>query len=142
MAHGKIAFYQPTGVCEFCVDLLYPAGLGEVRYALGPIDVPHYNLYAAAKMNGEPAPGYSSGQAIQAGCRGQGVVAGVGEIETGREVRGRGGVVSGVERQRAEELMRGRGAARVPQCRERPLRLARTRWTSTCCSPSERAPRR
>jgi HAE1 family hydrophobic/amphiphilic exporter-1 len=40
--------------------------LGEVRYALGPIDVPHYNLYAAAKMNGGPAPGYSSGQALAA----------------------------------------------------------------------------
>jgi hydrophobe/amphiphile efflux-1 (HAE1) family protein len=40
--------------------------LGEVRYALGPIDVPHYNLYAAAKINGQPAPGYSSGQALAA----------------------------------------------------------------------------
>lgn len=40
--------------------------LGVVRYALGPIDVPHYNLYAAAKMNGGPAPGYSSGQALVA----------------------------------------------------------------------------
>jgi HAE1 family hydrophobic/amphiphilic exporter-1 len=40
--------------------------LGEVRYALGPIDVPHYNLYAAAKINGAPAPGYSSGQALAA----------------------------------------------------------------------------
>jgi hydrophobe/amphiphile efflux-1 (HAE1) family protein len=40
--------------------------LGEVRYALGPIDVPHYNLYASAKMNGGPAPGYSSGQALAA----------------------------------------------------------------------------
>jgi HAE1 family hydrophobic/amphiphilic exporter-1 len=42
------------------------SSLGEVRYALGPIDVPHYNLYASAKMNGGPAPGYSSGQAIAA----------------------------------------------------------------------------
>jgi hydrophobe/amphiphile efflux-1 (HAE1) family protein len=40
--------------------------LGEVRYALGPIDVPHYNLYASAKMNGGPARGYSSGQALAA----------------------------------------------------------------------------
>ncbi len=40
--------------------------LGEVRYALGPIDVPHYNLYGAAKMNGGPAPGFSSGQALAA----------------------------------------------------------------------------
>jgi HAE1 family hydrophobic/amphiphilic exporter-1 len=42
------------------------SSLGEVRYALGPIDVPHYNLYAAAKINGQPAPGYSSGQALVA----------------------------------------------------------------------------
>ena len=42
------------------------SSLGEVKYALGPIDVPHYNLYTSAKINGEPAPGYSSGQAIAA----------------------------------------------------------------------------
>src|SRR5262249_2155013 len=42
------------------------SSLGEVRYALGPIDVPHYNLYGAAKINGQPAPGYSSGQALEA----------------------------------------------------------------------------
>jgi hydrophobe/amphiphile efflux-1 (HAE1) family protein len=42
------------------------SSLGDVRYALGPIDVPHYNLYASAKMNGGPAPGYSSGQALAA----------------------------------------------------------------------------
>ncbi len=32
----------------------------------GPIDVPHYNMYNAAKITGQPAPGYSSGQAIAA----------------------------------------------------------------------------
>ncbi|WP_435007915.1 efflux RND transporter permease subunit [Tundrisphaera lichenicola] len=42
------------------------SSLGEVRYALGPIDVPHYNMYAAAKVNGGPAPGFSSGQALAA----------------------------------------------------------------------------
>ena len=40
--------------------------LGDVTYALGAIDVPHYNMYNAAKINGQPAPGYSSGQAIAA----------------------------------------------------------------------------
>ena len=40
------------------------SSLGDVKYTLGPIDVPHYNLYATAKINGSPAPGYSSGQAI------------------------------------------------------------------------------
>jgi hydrophobe/amphiphile efflux-1 (HAE1) family protein len=40
--------------------------LGDVTYTLAPIDVPHYNLYNAAKITGQPAPGYSSGQAIRA----------------------------------------------------------------------------
>ncbi len=40
------------------------SSLGEVHYSLGPIDVPHYNLYTAAKITGNPAPGYSSGQAL------------------------------------------------------------------------------
>jgi hydrophobe/amphiphile efflux-1 (HAE1) family protein len=42
------------------------SALGQVKYALGPIDVPHYNLYTAARITGQPAPGYSSGQAIAA----------------------------------------------------------------------------
>jgi hydrophobe/amphiphile efflux-1 (HAE1) family protein len=42
------------------------SSLGDVRYTLGPINVTHYNLYTAAKINGQPAPGYSSGQAIAA----------------------------------------------------------------------------
>ncbi len=42
------------------------AALGEVKSTAGPIDVPHYNLYNAAKITGNPAPGYSSGQAIRA----------------------------------------------------------------------------
>ena len=35
-------------------------------YELGPIDVPHYNMYNAAKITGQPAARYSSGQAIAA----------------------------------------------------------------------------
>ena len=42
------------------------SSLGEVKYTLGPIDVPHYNLYTAAKITGNPAPGVSSGQALEA----------------------------------------------------------------------------
>ncbi len=42
------------------------AALGEVKRDAGPIDVPHYNLYNAAKITGNPTPGYSSGQAVQA----------------------------------------------------------------------------
>src|SRR5262249_17843259 len=40
--------------------------LGDATYELGPIDVPHYNMYTAAKITGQPAPGFSSGQAIAA----------------------------------------------------------------------------
>jgi HAE1 family hydrophobic/amphiphilic exporter-1 len=42
------------------------SALGEVRTILGPIDVPHYNMYNAARITAQPAPGYSSGQAIAA----------------------------------------------------------------------------
>jgi HAE1 family hydrophobic/amphiphilic exporter-1 len=42
------------------------SALGDVNYALGAIDVPHYNMYTSAKITGQPAPGYSSGQAIAA----------------------------------------------------------------------------
>ena len=40
--------------------------LGDVTYTVSAIDVPHYNMYNAAKVTGQPAPGYSSGQAIAA----------------------------------------------------------------------------
>jgi hydrophobe/amphiphile efflux-1 (HAE1) family protein len=40
--------------------------LGDITYTLAPIDVPHYNMYNAAKITGQPAAGYSSGQAILA----------------------------------------------------------------------------
>jgi hydrophobe/amphiphile efflux-1 (HAE1) family protein len=42
------------------------SALGDVTYTLAPIDVPHYNMYNAAKITGQPAAGYSSGQAIRA----------------------------------------------------------------------------
>jgi len=42
------------------------SALGEVKFALGPIDAPHYNMYNAARITGQPAAGYSSGQAINA----------------------------------------------------------------------------
>jgi HAE1 family hydrophobic/amphiphilic exporter-1 len=42
------------------------SALGEIKTIVGPIDVPHYNLYNAAKITGNPAPGYSSGQATAA----------------------------------------------------------------------------
>ena len=42
------------------------SALGDVKRIVGPIDVPHYNLYNAAKITGNPAPGFSSGQATSA----------------------------------------------------------------------------
>ena len=42
------------------------SALGDVKYSLGAIDVPHYNMYTASKITGQPAAGYSSGQAIAA----------------------------------------------------------------------------
>jgi HAE1 family hydrophobic/amphiphilic exporter-1 len=40
--------------------------LGSLRPIVGPETVPHYNNYGAALINGAPAPGYSSGQAVAA----------------------------------------------------------------------------
>ncbi|MGD0040792.1 MAG: efflux RND transporter permease subunit, partial [Isosphaeraceae bacterium] len=42
------------------------SAVGDVKTIVGPIDVPHYNLYNAAKITGNPASGYSSGQATGA----------------------------------------------------------------------------
>jgi HAE1 family hydrophobic/amphiphilic exporter-1 len=42
------------------------SALGQVKYTLGPIDAPHYNMYNSARITGQPATGYSSGQAIDA----------------------------------------------------------------------------
>ena len=40
--------------------------LGQLRPIVGPETVPHYNNYASALINGGPAPGFSSGQAVAA----------------------------------------------------------------------------
>src|SRR5207248_1400458 len=40
--------------------------LGLLKPIVGPETVPHYNNYASALVNGGPAPGYSSGQAVTA----------------------------------------------------------------------------
>ena len=40
--------------------------LGTLKPVVGPETVPHYNNYTSAKINGGPAPGYSSGQAVAA----------------------------------------------------------------------------
>jgi len=43
--------------------------LGTLKPIAGPETVPHYNNYASALINGTPAPGYSSGQAVTAMAR-------------------------------------------------------------------------
>jgi len=49
------------------VGKMVPLGtLGQLRSVVGPETVPHYNLYGAALISGGAAPGYSSGQAIDA----------------------------------------------------------------------------
>jgi len=40
--------------------------LGKLRPIVGPETVPHYNNYGSALVNGGAAPGYSSGQAVEA----------------------------------------------------------------------------
>ncbi len=44
---------------------MVPLGaMSKVDYSLGPLKVDRYNLYPTAKIMGNPAPGYSSGQAL------------------------------------------------------------------------------
>ena len=31
VAHGRVSFYEPTGACQFYVDMMYPSGVGEAR---------------------------------------------------------------------------------------------------------------
>ena len=40
--------------------------LGTLKPIVGPESVPHYNNYTSAKINGAAAPGFSSGQAVEA----------------------------------------------------------------------------
>ncbi|RUR17197.1 multidrug efflux RND transporter permease subunit [Legionella sp. km535] len=42
------------------------SSLLKVEYTNGAYNIPHYNLYSAANLNGAPGPGYSSGQALTA----------------------------------------------------------------------------
>ena len=63
--------HRPEDIAKLYVlnhkgDKVPLSALGQVKYALGPIDVPHYNMYTSARVTGQPAPGYSSGQAINA----------------------------------------------------------------------------
>jgi HAE1 family hydrophobic/amphiphilic exporter-1 len=47
-------------------DMVPLGALGTLTPTVGPETVPHYNLYGAAEITGNPAPGYSTSQAIAA----------------------------------------------------------------------------
>lgn len=47
-------------------EMIPLSALVKTEPTVGPINVPHYNIYNAAQINGNPAPGFSSGQAIKA----------------------------------------------------------------------------
>lgn len=42
------------------------SSLVKIKSINGPYNIPHYNLYTAASVNGAPGPGYTSGQAMDA----------------------------------------------------------------------------
>jgi hydrophobe/amphiphile efflux-1 (HAE1) family protein len=47
-------------------EMLYLDALVSLRPMLAPYNLQHYDMYGSASINGSPAPGYSSGQAVQA----------------------------------------------------------------------------
>ncbi len=56
VAHGKIAFYQPAGACEFCVDLLYPSGVGvaQLRFEALRLKLEEEGLFAPERKRPLP----------------------------------------------------------------------------------------
>jgi len=67
----KTARADPTSLSKFYVrnatgGMVPLSTLGTLKPIVGPETVPHYNNYASALINGGPAPGYSTGQAIAA----------------------------------------------------------------------------
>jgi hydrophobe/amphiphile efflux-1 (HAE1) family protein len=47
-------------------DMVPLSSVLQVRKIIGPADLPHYNMYRSITINGSAAPGYSSGQAMEA----------------------------------------------------------------------------
>lgn len=47
-------------------DMVPMSSVAKVTKIIGPADLPHYNMYRSITINGNAAPGYSSGQAMQA----------------------------------------------------------------------------
>jgi HAE1 family hydrophobic/amphiphilic exporter-1 len=71
MQADKDARAAPTDISRLYVrnlsgGMVPLSTLGNLEPTIGPETVPHYNNYGSALINGAPAPGYSSGQAITA----------------------------------------------------------------------------
>ncbi|MEM7023284.1 MAG: multidrug efflux RND transporter permease subunit [Pseudomonadota bacterium] len=47
-------------------EMIYLSAFIDIEPMVGPYRIQHYNMYRSAAINGSPAPGYSSGQAVQA----------------------------------------------------------------------------
>ncbi|HEX5078326.1 MAG TPA: multidrug efflux RND transporter permease subunit [Geminicoccaceae bacterium] len=47
-------------------QMIYLNAFIDVEPTVGPYSIQHYDMYRSAEINGSPAPGYSSGQAVQA----------------------------------------------------------------------------
>ena len=71
MQADKDARANPTDISRLYVrnstgGMVPLSTLGSLKPIVGPETVPHYNSYASALINGAPAPGFSSGQAVAA----------------------------------------------------------------------------
>jgi hydrophobe/amphiphile efflux-1 (HAE1) family protein len=47
-------------------DMVPLSSVLQIKKIIGPADLPHYNMYRSITINGNAAPGYSSGQAMEA----------------------------------------------------------------------------
>ena len=58
VVHGKVAFYERTGACELCVDLLYPSGVGlaQLRFEALRLKLSQEGLFAEERKR--PLPTY------------------------------------------------------------------------------------
>jgi exodeoxyribonuclease VII large subunit len=56
VAHGRIAFYERNGACEFCVDLLYPGGVGlaQLRFEALRLKLEQEGLFAPERKRPLP----------------------------------------------------------------------------------------
>ena len=58
VAHGRVEFYEPSGSCQLCVDLLYPAGTGAARLRFEPLHLKLEQERLFATERKRPLPEY------------------------------------------------------------------------------------